>query len=720
MDRIRDRLIRERDLDISCLMPGTVQRVKDERLGETGVPDARAYARLLDSDAGELDAFVRALVRQPDSFFGDESLTVLLRDHLLPQMLARKKAGDRIRVWVPNVGPGYLAYDIAMLLWKLLGGTADLYDLKVIATDSDPTCADMARFQQYPLDRFADLADQGWPLIPTPRGPRFDTSVRRLLVIGEHDALTRPPYPRIDLVVCRGLLPLLDAGQRAQLKSRLVYSLVLGGRLVLGRGERIGFEAEEAAPGRPFAVFTKQIAHPFEVADLQQARGAVRDAHLGILDRLQWPTLVVEREGRIVHANQAAGRELAGGEAIEGRNVSDLTIDEPQRNKIMETARDSLKIAQPLAITRVDGWAGSSVPLLGESRGLAAVVLVRAEDAPATTETQADAVRSAKAEIAQDAAETVAEMWTYDEDVRRLHVQAAAITDSLYNQTQELNRLKNELESRNAELQIANQELQDAIIQREQAESEVRIAFEREHRIADTLQKALLAPIPESIPGFTLAARYVPAYQEAEVAGDFYHAARLADGRFFLALGDVAGKGLDAAVYAYMAKYMLLAYVHETPEPEILLLRLNEGLAAQNDSTRFVTLVYLLFDVQTGVIRYASAGHEPSILCSPGRGEVVTLDPTGGLLGAMQKMTYESVPIELEPGGSFLLYTDGLSDAGKGDNRLNTEGIARIMAEHCCEPPARFLDILYDAALSIGKGRLTDDATAVLIKRAAE
>lgn len=720
MDRLREKLIRERDLDISCLMPGTVQRALDERLREANARDARAYGRLLDSDAGELDAFARELVRQPDRFFGDDSLTVLLRDHLLPQMLARKKPGDRIRVWVPNVGPGYLAYDIAMLLWRLLGGTADLYDLKVVATDSDPTCTDMARFQQYPPERYAGLSDEGWPLTPTPRGPRFDTRVRRLLVIGEHDPITRPPYPRIDLVVCRGLLPLLDAGQRAQLRSRLIYSLVLGGRLVLGRGERIGLEADEASPGRPFAVFTKQIAHPSEVADLQQARNAVRDTHLGILDRLQWPAIVVERGGRIVHANQPARRELADGEAIEGRNVSDLTIDEPQRERIMETARDSLQIAQPVAITRVDGWAGSSVPLIGEAQGLAAVVLVRTEDAPATTETQADAVRAGKAGVAQDAAETVAEMWTYDEEVRKLHVQAAAITDSLYNQTQQLNRLKDELESGNTELRLANQELQDAIIQREQAERDVRAAFEREHRIADTLQKALLAPVPETIPGFMLAARYVPAFEEAEVAGDFYHAARLADGRFFLALGDVAGKGLDAAVYAYMAKYMLLAYVQETPEPEILLQRLNEGLGAQNDGSRFVTLVYLLFDVQTGVIHYGSAGHEPAIYCSPSRSEVVTLDPTGAILGVLPGRVYTAESIELEPNGALLLYTDGLSEAGFRDGRLNTEGIARIMAEHCCEPPARFLDILYDAALSIGKGRLTDDATAVLIKRAAE
>lgn len=719
MNELRDKLIRERDLDISCLAPGTVERALDERLEATAAPDADAYVRLLDSDAGECDALVRALVRQPDRFFGDDHLTNLLRDHLLPEILSRKRQRERIRVWIPNCGPGYLAYDIALLLWKMLGGQTDLYDLKVLATDSDPTCVDAARFQNYPEERFAELIPEGWPITPTPYAPRIESDVRRLLVIGVHDLATRPPYPRIDLVVCRGLLPILDAGQRAQVRSRLVYSLVLGGKLVLGRGERIGLEAEEAAPSRPFPIFTKQIAHPFELAVPEEKSHAVRDAHAGILERLQWPAIVVERGGRIIHANRAAGRELGGGEAIEGRNVADLRIEEPRRRKIMEAAQDSLSGAQPLAIAKLDAWAGSSIPLAGEQRDLAAVVLVKADEAPPTTEAQVEAVRAAKAAVARDAAETIAEMWVYDEEVRRLRKQAAAITDSLYTQTQQLNRLKEELESRNAELQVTNQELQDVIRQSEQAEREVRAAFEREHRIADTLPKALLAPFPDRVEGFTLAARYVPAFEEAEVAGDFYHAGRLADGRFFVALGDVAGKGLDAAVYAYMAKYMLLAYVHESPQPGEVLARLNEGLVTHGEDTRFVTLAYLLIDLKKHLIHYASAGHEPAIFCSPGD-DVTALQPTGTILGVFPHTTYETQTVELQPNGSFLLFTDGLSDAGHRQKRLGVEGIASLMKRNCGESGDRLLDILYDTALTMSDNHLADDATAVIIRRTAE
>ena len=117
---------------------------------------------------------------------------------------------------------------------------------------------------------------------------------------------------------------MLDPEQRGSVTSRMVYSLSVNGRLVLGRGEVFGLQAEQATSERPFAVFTKQVPHPFEIASPGGTASAVPDAHQGILERLHWPAIVVEQGGRIVHANGPASRDLAGGEDLEGKSVADL------------------------------------------------------------------------------------------------------------------------------------------------------------------------------------------------------------------------------------------------------------------------------------------------------------------------------------------------------------------------------------------------------------
>ena len=349
-------------------------------------------------------------------------------------------------------------------------------------------------------------------------------------------------------------------------------------------------------------------------------------------------------------------------------------------------------------------------------------MLVPAEAAPPADQPGIEAAQAARAEVAREAVETVAEMWAYDREIQRLREQAASMTDALYIHTQQLGRVRRELESRNVEMSVANQELKDAMNLRARVESDLRVALEREHRIADTLQKVLLTPIPERIEGFEIAARYQAARQieEADVAGDFYHAGWLPDGRFFLVLGDVAGKGLEAAVFAYQTKYMLLAYAHESPRPNRVLARLNEALIAHGEGDRFVTVAYLLIDIQTGRIDYGSGGHEPALVCRPDGTEPTVLDPTGPILGVVPGAEYGSRTVEMATQGSLLIYTDGLSEAGHRTRALGTDGIADLLAKHCADPGEAFLDVLYETALSVSGGTLTDDATALIIKRTAD
>src|SRR5438093_3752757 len=135
---------------------------------------------------------------------------------------------------------------------------------------------------------------------------------------------------------------------------------------------------------------------------------------------------------------------------------------------------------------------------------------------------------------------------------------------------------------------------------------------EREHRIAETLQRSLLPDRLPEIPGVLLAARYVPATTDLEVGGDWYDVVQLPDGRVGLAIGDVAGHGLRAASTMAQLRMALRAYALEEGSPSRVVSRIRHLVRLLVPD--IVTLIYLIFDPDSGTLRFANAGHPPPLL----------------------------------------------------------------------------------------------------------
>ncbi|MGB9619844.1 MAG: PAS domain-containing protein, partial [Armatimonadota bacterium] len=133
----------------------------------------------------------------------------------------------------------------------------------------------------------------------------------------------------------------------------------------------------------------------------------------------------------------------------------------------------------------------------------------------------------------------------------------------------------------------------------ERAKEEIREIYRREHAVAEKLQASFMLDQCPPTPGFELAHTYHAALDEALVGGDFYDVFPLSEGKLALVIADVAGKGLNAAVYTAMTKYMLRAYALERPAPDLVLTRLNEALAACTPTELFVTLIYGILDCTT-------------------------------------------------------------------------------------------------------------------------
>lgn len=183
--------------------------------------------------------------------------------------------------------------------------------------------------------------------------------------------------------------------------------------------------------------------------------------------------------------------------------------------------------------------------------------------------------------------------------------------------------------------------------------------LEAERSIAETLQRSVLPASLPSLPGLELAARYLPGTKNLDVGGDWFDALELPDGRVGLVVGDVVGKGIQAAANMGQLRNALRALSVERLKPPSALQRLDR-LSDDVLETTFATVFYAVVDREAGVMRYSSAGHPPPVVACPD-GRVLTLEDGRGLpLGTGLRAKYRQGVVELPAGSTVVLYTDGL------------------------------------------------------------
>ena len=200
--------------------------------------------------------------------------------------------------------------------------------------------------------------------------------------------------------------------------------------------------------------------------------------------------------------------------------------------------------------------------------------------------------------------------------------------------------------------------------------------FESERSIAETLQRSVLPSALPRVAGMQIAARYLPGTQGVNIGGDWFDAVELRDGRVGLIVGDVVGKGVQAAANMGQLRNALRAISVERLKPPSALARLDR-LASDGLDTTFATVVYAVFDSKAGVLRHSSAGHPPPVVAFPD-GRVELLEGGRGLpLGTGLGPKYRQSVVELPAGSIVLLYTDGLVER-RGESI--DEGIEALVA----------------------------------------
>ena len=212
--------------------------------------------------------------------------------------------------------------------------------------------------------------------------------------------------------------------------------------------------------------------------------------------------------------------------------------------------------------------------------------------------------------------------------------------------------------------------------------------YEHERGVVETLQRSLLPPSLPLVPGFTMAARYLPAEADSRVGGDWYDVVALEGGRVAVAIGDVSGHGIRAASMMGQLRNALRAYAFDGYPPAVAAGRLDR-LVRQLETGWFATLAYAVIEMEGDTITLANAGHPAPLVVTPDGEAHFLEDGTGSPLGTArgpEAFTEASYP--LPPGSLLFFYTDGLVERRGTPLLESLAGLREVVRDGPSEPEA--------------------------------
>ena len=220
----------------------TILRRIERRLNLHQMTQADHYLRYVREHPEELDTLFQELLIGVTSFFRDPEAFTVLASTVLPALLANKRDGAPVRVWVAGCATGEEAYSLAMVLHECLEQLHKPCVVQIFATDLDAQAIDIARRGLYPEGIAADVTPERLQRYFSHEAAayRISQELRDMVIFATHNLLTDPPFTHMDLLSCRNLLIYLDTNAQHHLLSLFHYALRSGGVLFLGTSETIG------------------------------------------------------------------------------------------------------------------------------------------------------------------------------------------------------------------------------------------------------------------------------------------------------------------------------------------------------------------------------------------------------------------------------------------------------------------------------------------------
>jgi len=469
-ERLIEYLRDARGFDFTGYKRASLMRRVAHRRTELGIDTFRAYHDYLQVHPDEFVTLFNKILINVTEFFRDPAAWDLLRDELVPRIVA---GSGEIRIWSAGTSSGEEAYSAAILFCEALGEASFLDRVKIYATDVDEEALSKAR-AGYSAKELESLDPELRERYFEHQGERFvfRAALRRGMIFGRHDLTQDAPISRLDLLICRNTLIYFTAETQGRILARFHYALNDDGYLFLGRAEMLLTNAALFTPvDMKERLFTKVARLQLRERLMVLAQSGNAEASNSIARQLRvrelategapFPQIVVDAMGVLVSANQPA-RELFDVPQIDvGRALKDLQVSYNPvdlRTPIDRVTRDR----QPTTLHSVEIKHGDGTraifdvhvrPLIDEDGSLVGTA-VNFFDVSHLTHLRADVER-----LRQELQSGKEELETTNEELQSAVEELETTNEELQSTNEELETLNEELESTNAELESINTDL---------------------------------------------------------------------------------------------------------------------------------------------------------------------------------------------------------------------------------------------------------------------
>jgi two-component system, chemotaxis family, CheB/CheR fusion protein len=520
-DALRDVLLqvnRVTNIDFRPYKPSTILRRISRRMAVTHNANLRDYAKYLEEHPEEVAELVMAFLIMVTEFFRDVEAFGYLKKNILPQMIERARAGDRVlRFWSVGCATGEEPYSLAILVADLLGAELPQWTIRIFATDLDEGAINFARRGLYPpnvlenmpegyRERFFERVDHGY---------RISKTLRQMVIFGHQDLSRGVPFPRIDLVVCRNLLIYFKPELQQHVLELFAFSLHhTNGHLFLGKAETVHpskalYEQvdkrlkvfrcvrspqpnkdERGVYGMPRSwmnlhgqeeggqhirrhrvkVIEREAPWPDGPGELEIELGELRRFNELVFRFLPSGVVVIDRHYRILTANGNARRllqfrDLAHDQDFlhtvrslpygEVRTAIDHVFREHSQVTLPELSVDSLKTGEERYLSM------RIAPMQIES-GPVDLAIITIEDITGVTQTRwsLEVAQEEQKYLVDELSSTNARLSELNKEMQDANEELQAANEEMMLAQEELQATNEELEATNEELQATNEELE--------------------------------------------------------------------------------------------------------------------------------------------------------------------------------------------------------------------------------------------------------------------
>ncbi len=489
--------------DFRCYKSATILRRIERRMGVLRILDMATYVALLRRDPDEVKQLLKNLLINVTSFLRDPEAFDEFRDKAIAPLVQSRTDNAPVRVWVPACSTGEEAYTLAILLLEQLAKVGKDCPLQVFATDLDEEALHIARTGFYAENVAADVGSERLMkfFVRKDNGYKVKDSLREVLTFATHNAITDPPFSKMDLISCRNLMIYLDSVAQTRLVELLNFSLKPGGYLLLGRSETIAdqndlFEtiskktriyrrlssSRPILPDYPILRKRRTKIPQDPVASRSMASNFADVVRLEILKHFRASAVLIDRAGDILQFHGQTGQYLKLPAAGPTFNVFKLAKAK-LASKLRLAMRKTIQNGKTVVLDHVPiahDEKGASVRLtvtpvsqitqgepfwvvffenVSDSSSVGAEVIQ-----PPDNETAIKQLDDELQETHQDLQSTIEELQSSNKKLRTANEEVAVTNEELETTNQELTSSMEELQSTNEELTAAISQLQEKVI----------------------------------------------------------------------------------------------------------------------------------------------------------------------------------------------------------------------------------------------------------------